>query len=354
VIDDLVAFRGRRVLVTGHTGFKGSWLTLWLNMLGADVFGFALSPPSNGHFRLLGIERRIHHFEADIRDRAALMKVFRQADPEVVFHLAAQPLVRKSYEDPVLTVETNVIGSLNVLEAVRAMPHVKSLVLITSDKCYMNKEWIWGYREVDELGGHDPYSASKAAAEIVFASYWNSFFDGPQKAGVATARAGNVLGGGDWAEDRIVPDCIRALRDGRKVIIRSPNATRPWQHVLEPLSGYLILASRLLSSPRTFSGSWNFGPQPEAIRSVRKVAEGIIARWGGGELSVEEQHGDVHESQILHLSIDKAIHALGWRPRWGFERGLDMTTEWYKSVLSGADAHLVSSSQIRAYMEQEA
>ena len=257
-------YADRRVLVTGHTGFKGSWLALWLHELGANVTGLSLPPNTKpSHFELIGLKELLLHIEGDIRDLKIVKRAFDAANPQIVFHLAAQPLVRDSCDNPKGTFDTNIGGTVNILEAIRQCPSVKAVVVITSDKCYENKEWVWGYRENDALGGHDPYSASKGATEIVCSAYHRSFFDkngcGPHL-GFATARAGNVIGGGDWANDRIIPDCIRALSQGEPISIRNPNATRPWQHVLDPLSGYLLLAKRLLDDPDHFCGAWNFGP----------------------------------------------------------------------------------------------
>ncbi len=345
-------YRGKRVLVTGHTGFKGSWLALWLRELGAEVMGYALPPKRpDDHFNLLELNKRISHVEGDIHDGENLSRVFLEFKPEFIFHLAAQALVRYSYEDPKSTFDTNVLGSVNVLETARILPSLKALVFITSDKCYKNKEWVWGYRENDQLGGQDPYSASKAAAELIFAAYQDSFFHKQSELGAASARAGNVIGGGDWAVDRIVPDCIQALREGKPIIIRNPNATRPWQHVLEPLSGYLLLAAKLAQEPKCYGGAWNFGPGGNAIRTVEDLTRSIIQRWGSGKLIIDATTDLPHEARLLHLSIDKACQFLGWHPRWNFEHTLDHTVHWYKSVLAGESAYEISRLQIKQYME---
>lgn len=352
VNDHLLVFKGKRVLVTGHTGFKGSWIALWLSELGAEVTGYALPPKRrDDHFNLLDLHKRIRHVEGDIRDGDHFSRVCLDVKPEFIFHLAAQALVRLSYDDPKSTFDINVLGSVNVLEVSRTIPSLKALVFITSDKCYRNKEWVWGYRENDELGGRDPYSASKAAAELVFAAYRDSFFDRQPHLGAATTRAGNVIGGGDWALDRIVPDCIQALRDKKPIILRSPSATRPWQHVLEPLSGYLLLAAKLVQDPKRYGGSWNFGPSGSTIRTVETLTQGIIQRWGSGELVIDLSSGLPYEARLLHLSIDKAVHHLGWYPRWSFEQTLDHTVNWYRSVLEGQSAYEVSRAQIMQYME---
>lgn len=352
LVEALRGFRGKRVLVTGDTGFKGSWLSLWLAELGAEVYGYALPPERpEDHFFALNLSDRIHHVDGDIRNREQLAEVFAHAQPEVVFHLAAQALVRRSYIDPKVTFDTNVGGSVNVLECVRLAPTVNALVYVTSDKCYRNQEWIWGYRENDELGGHDPYSASKAAAELVFSAYADSYFKARSGLGFASVRAGNVIGGGDWSDDRIVPDCIRAVSAGRSIVLRKPGATRPWQHVLEPLSGYLYLAEMLGRNGTELSGAWNFGPASDAARSVHDLAQAIVGAWGSGRIEVQASENDPHEAGLLHLNCDKAHYSLGWKPRWNYERTLQETVAWYQSVGSGAEATAVSASQIKAYME---
>lgn len=355
-MDDLVRalaiFRGKRVLVTGDTGFKGSWLSLWLSHLGAQVYGYALPPErAHDHFNLLKLQDRITHQDGDIRDGDRLRAFVEHAQPEFVFHLAAQALVRRSYRDPKETFDTNVGGSVNVLEAIRATPSVRALVYITSDKCYKNREWVWGYRENDELGGRDPYSASKAAAELVFAAYGDSFFEMRNDFGYASVRAGNVIGGGDWSEDRIVPDCIKALSAGQPIVLRRPHATRPWQHVLEPLGGYLLLAAALRRDPKRYSSAWNFGPHAEANRTVQNLTQAIVAEWGAGTIEVQASGTDQHEAGLLHLNCDKAHHHLDWGSRWNFERTVRETVAWYRAMAGGADAFEVGTQQIRTYME---
>lgn len=352
--DVLASYKGQRVLITGHTGFKGSWLAQVLVGLGAEVAGYALPPASEAsHFELLGLRDAITHIEGDIRDLTRLSRTVQEFAPQSVFHLAAQALVRRSYSDPVDTFSTNVMGSVNLLEVVRQTPSVRSLVFITSDKCYENHEWIWGYRENDQLGGHDPYSASKAAAEIVFSGYWRSFLITRQDFGAATTRAGNVIGGGDWAEDRIVPDCIRAITEDKPVTLRNPTATRPWQHVLEPLSGYLVLGAALLSNPEKYSGVWNFGPPSTQCRTVGEVADVIVSHLGRGTV----KYGDIspqHEAQLLQLNCDKAHQILRWHPRWDVDKTLKMTAEWYRAVLGGEEAKVVTSRQICDYFQEMA
>jgi len=349
---DLSCFRGKRVLVTGDTGFKGSWLCLWLNDLGAEVTGLALPPERNDdHFNLIGLEHLIKHVTGDIRDLSTVLKVFQEARPEFVFHLAAQPIVRLSYDEPKLTFDTNVGGSVNILEAVRASSSVRTLVYVTSDKCYKNREWLWGYRENDELGGRDPYSASKAAAELVFSSYCDSFFRTRFGFGAASVRAGNVIGGGDWAPDRIVPDCIRSLREGRPIILRNPLSTRPWQHVLDPLAGYLQVAAALHADPSAYFGAWNFGPSDESIWTVEQLSAKIIECWGSGAVQITRNTNAHHEATLLHLNCDKSRQKLGWRPRWNVDRAVTETVAWYKTVVGGSTPRELSLKQITAFTE---
>ena len=351
--DFFAAYRGRKVMVTGHTGFKGSWLAFLLLEVGAEVLGYALPPAyPESHFEKLRLAQSICHIEGDVRDASKLAAVMREFEPEFVFHLAAQALVRASYADPKATFDVNVGGSVNLLEAVRACASVRSLVYITSDKAYENVEWLWGYRENDRLGGHDPYSASKAAAEIVFSSYASSFFAQRPELGAASTRAGNVIGGGDWATDRIVPDCVRALKVGRPILLRNPGATRPWQHVLEPISGYLLLGARLHSAPADFGGAWNFGPAAGDVRTVRDVAERILKQFGKGSIEVERAAGVHHEARLLQLNCDKALQLLGWRPRWDFVKTVDATAHWYREVLADADAAAVTRRQLGEYFPQ--
>ncbi len=347
----LEIFRGKRVLVTGHTGFKGSWLTLLLNGLRAEVMGYALAQEyAGGHFERLGLEKQIRHVTGDVRDLDRMRQEVEAFQPEIVFHLAAQALVRPSYVDPKTTFDVNVGGGVNLLEVVRTCESVRALVFITSDKCYENLEWIWGYRETDAMGGHDPYSASKGAAELVFSSYLRSFFANRPDFGAATARAGNVIGGGDWAPDRIVPDCIRALLVGKPISIRSPRATRPWQHVLEPLSGYLKLGARLLESGHLFDGAWNFGPHVGDVRTVLDVANAIASQFENGSVVVDEPRDKPHEAHLLQLNSDKARQLLKWDTRWNFEQTLAATGGWYREVLvQGKSAEVVSRAQISAY-----
>lgn len=348
--DGLRLFRGSRVLVTGDTGFKGSWLALWLHLLGAEVVGYALPPRrAQDHFRLLALDKKIHHINGDIRDARSLRAVLKSFQPVFLFHLAAQSLVKQSFEAPKETFDVNVGGTVNVLEAARVAPRLRSLVCVTSDKCYRNKEWVWGYRENDELGGADPYSASKAAAEMVFSAYQESFFSENPRLGAATVRAGNVIGGGDWSEERIVPDCIRALLSGRSLKVRQPLATRPWQHVLDPLFGYLTLAVRLHAAPGDHRGAWNFGPSEHSARTVQEVVDRVVRYWGATKTRVLGTRNTVKESSRLTLNSDKARHFLKWRVRWDFETAVRKTVEWYRARAEGQPALEISRRQIEAY-----
>ena len=349
------ALRGRRVLVTGSTGFKGSWLCSWLLELGAEVHGFALAPRDDSPlFQQLRLGERINQIYGDVRDEGAVAAAFAATRPEAVLHLAAQALVLESYADPKTTFDTNLGGAVNVLEAVRRAEGLKSLVFITSDKCYRNQEWIWGYRETDELGGADPYSASKAAAELIFTAYDRSFLGARPGLISATARAGNVIGGGDMSSDRIVPDCIRAVRAGQSIILRRPGSTRPWQHVLEPLSGYLTLTCRQLAGDTAAAGAWNFGPDTENVCTVEALARAVVGRWGSGEVVLEPARSTLHEAGLLMLNNDKARTGLGWRPRWSFQQVVEATVDWYRLVGTGEDPVAVTRVQISAYQDGEA
>ena len=328
-------YRGKRVLVTGHTGLKGSWLALWLTKMGAKVSGIALAPTSDlSGFRANGLDEMMDSVMLDIRDRDRLKVTVDKMRPEIVFHLAAQAIVGSSYEDPAATFDVNVLGSVNVLECVRSTPGVRAAVMITSDKCYENVEQIWGYREQDRLGGSDPYSASKACAEVAIHAYQQSFFLRDPAPRVASARAGNVIGGGDWSSFRLIPDCIRALRDRNKIQIRNPQATRPWQFVLEPLGGYLALGMHLAQS-REFAGAWNFGPPVDTANTVERGTREVIRIWGEG--SLELVPGTFHESLALQLDCTKAHHYLGWRTVLDFSQTMEWTTAWYKQQHAGGD-----------------
>jgi CDP-glucose 4,6-dehydratase len=339
---DFAAYAGTRVLLTGHTGFKGGWLALWLTRLGAEVTGYSLAPSTTPSlFDAAGVGGRVRSVIHDVRNIDDLVRAWRETRPEVVFHLAAQPIVRQSYKDPLETVQTNVLGTCNVLEVARREAQPVAIVVVTSDKCYENVEWLYGYRESDRLGGHDVYSASKAMAELVTSSYRRSFFPvetlDRHGVAVATARAGNVIGGGDWSDDRIVPDAMRALGRGESMAVRNPGATRPWQHVLEPLGGYLMLGASLLAGgARRMEAcdSWNFGPDAGATRTVRDLVERVVARYGRGAWHSDGEAGP-HEAGLLRLSSDKARLRLGWRPRWDFDATVDLTVDWYKAFEAG-------------------
>ncbi len=353
------AFAGRRVFLTGHTGFKGSWLALWLADLGARVHGYALEPPTvPSLFEVAEVAGVLAtHTIADVRDPDALDRAVAAADPDVVFHLAAQALVRESYEDPRGTVGTTAMGTVNLLEAVRARRKPCAVVVITSDKCYENYSWVWGYRENDRLGGHDPYSMSKAAAELIVASWRRSFFAPERLAAhgvrLASARAGNVIGGGDWQRDRIMADCIAALERGAPIGVRNPASTRPWQHVLEPLSGYLLLAERMLAAGAAggadLADAWNFGPAMADVWTVRRLAEETIRCWGSGSWADQSKPDEPHEATLLALNCDKARQVLGWRPTWDAARAVAETVAWHKARVAGRAMREVTRAQIHAY-----
>jgi CDP-glucose 4,6-dehydratase len=337
-------YAGRSVFVTGHTGFKGSWLALWLESLGAKVHGYSLPAPSQpSNFEASRVQAACaSHVEGDIRDSAALEQALAKSAPDFVFHLAAQPLVRDSYASPVETFETNVMGTVRVLDAVRKLGRPCTVVVVTSDKCYQNVEHVWGYREIDAMGGDDPYSASKGATELVVSSYRRSFF-APEKLAahgvrLASARAGNVIGGGDWARDRIVCDMVRAFSAGQKVIVRNPSAVRPWQHVLEPLSGYLLLAQRMSASDdATWMSGWNFGPRVDDTLEVSALVELFLKHWGQGSWEHQPSDKPLHEAHLLRLSVDKAINMLGWKPTWGVSEAIARTARWYRAFYQGGN-----------------
>ena len=332
-------FKNRTVLVTGHTGFKGSWLCIWLKEMGANIVGYALEPyTERDNFVVSGLKDKITHIIGDVRDFQNLSKVFEEYKPEFVFHLAAQAIVRESYINPKETYDINIGGTVNVLECCRITDSVRVIINVTSDKCYENKEWVWGYRENDPMGGYDPYSSSKGCSELITAAYRQSFF-GPTTSqllnfstsvALSSVRAGNVIGGGDWQKDRIIPDCIRALENNELIEIRSPRATRPWQHVLEPLSGYLLLASRMYEDPQKFCGAWNFGPNQDSIITVGEIADMIVAKWGSGSWIDKSDKSEPHEANLLSLDISKAKTYLKWSPVWDTAKTIEKTVEWYK------------------------
>lgn len=352
------AYAGKKVLLTGHTGFKGAWLTLWLERLGAEVTGLALAPEPDSVFVTAGVASSCRHLEADVRSFEQVRALVAATKPDIVFHLAAQALVRKSYTEPLATIETNINGTAHVLEAIRVTGQRCAVVVVSSDKCYENREWVYGYREDDAMGGYDPYSMSKGATELVTSSWRRSFFPPAKLAehgvAIASARAGNVIGGGDWAADRIVPDCIRSLSKGLPIGVRSPRAIRPWQHVLEPLGGYLLLGVRLLGRERVadFCEGWNFGPEAASAQPVSALATALVKAWGAGEWVDQSDPKAHHEASLLRLSIDKAHAKLGWQPRWNFAETIMRTVAWYHAQLDGASAEelrALSLDQISAY-----
>ena len=342
-------WQGKRVLLTGHTGFKGSWLSLWLQAMGAVIRGVALQPSTEpALFNTAQVAEGMDHQIADIRDYAAMQALMHEFQPEIVIHMAAQPLVRLSYQQPIETYATNVMGTVHVLEAARHAGSVRAIVNITTDKCYENREWVWGYREDEPMGGHDPYSNSKGCAELVSSAYRRSFL---KDAGIAmaTARAGNVIGGGDWAADRLVPDILRALERREPVLIRNPHAIRPWQHVLEPLSGYLLLAERLHEHGQVDAEGWNFGPRDEDARPVQWIVEHLCANWSHGATWSLQPGEHPHEANFLKLDISKARQRLHWTPRWSLETALTRITEWHQAWLTKQDMRALCLQQISQY-----
>jgi CDP-glucose 4,6-dehydratase len=348
-------WRGKRVFLTGHTGFKGSWLSIWLSNLGAAVYGYSLEPPTDPSlFKLASLDTIVHSTIGDIRDADRVSSSLEESRADIVIHMAAQPLVRLSYDQPILTYETNVLGTAKLLEGIRRCDRVRSAVIVTTDKCYENKEWHWGYRESDRLGGYDPYSNSKACAELVAAAYRNSFFNPldygkSHRVAIATARAGNVIGGGDWARDRLVPDTMKAISFGRKVSIRNPEAIRPWQHVLEPLHGYLLLAEKMFDSGIEFGEPWNFGPYDSDARPVRWVVDKLCALWPDSPGYSIDETVSAHEASYLKLDSSKAINRLGWSPTWRLQTALEAIIEWYKAYMRGEDLFKVTSAQIHGF-----
>lgn len=343
---------GKKVFLTGHTGFKGGWLSLWLQSMGAVVKGFALEPPTQpALFSVSKVGDSIESHIGDIRDLAAITESMRAFNPDILIHMAAQPLVRLSYREPVETFATNVMGTVHVLEAARQCPNLRAIVNVTTDKCYENREWVWGYRENEPMGGHDPYSSSKGCSELVTAAYRNSFFRTPASAALASARAGNVIGGGDWAQERLIPDILRAFEQGQPVLIRNPHAIRPWQHVLEPLSGYLALAERLYEQGAAFADAWNFGPRDDDAQPVQWIVEHMLKSWGHGAHWLSDGGNHPHEAHHLKLDISKAKARLGWQPRWPLGMALEKTVEWHQAYLGASDMQQHSLQQIQDYMQ---
>jgi len=335
-------YKGKKVLVTGNTGFKGSWLSIWLVELGAKVIGYSLGPPTEPNmFEATGLENKNVNIIGDVRDERQLLSAFEAHQPDFVFHLAAQPIVRRSYKEPRLTYETNVMGTVNLLEAVRKTKCARVVIVITSDKCYENKESIYGCREMDPMGGDDPYSSSKGCAELVVSAYRTSFFDsgnGSQRVTLSSVRAGNVIGGGDWGEDRLVPDCVRALSAEKEIVIRNPASIRPWQHVLEPLGGYLLLGTKMYENNERYLGAWNFGPSENGVISVEEVVKRIISYWGNGKYRIESSANAPHEAGSLRLDCSKARAVIGWKPTYTINEALIETVTWYKEFYERRDA----------------
>lgn len=350
-------WRNKRVFITGHTGFKGSWLSLWLHALGAKVTGFALKPPTDTNlFDLLHLKDQIQHIEGNVQHLNTLTKAMQLAKPDIVIHMAAQSLVRESYDAPVETYATNVMGTVNVLEAIRHTDSVKAGVMVTSDKCYENREHMWGYRENEAMGGYDPYSNSKGCAELVSAAYRSSFFNEDHYAthgkAIASVRAGNVIGGGDWAENRLIPDILTAISHGENVVLRNPKAVRPWQHVLEPLSGYLQLAERLYSDGPSYAGGWNFGPNEEDTKTVESITESLIEHWGNGAAyRVEANQQKPHEAHTLRLDCTKARTQLNWQPKWHINETIKRIANWQKAYLAGKDMYDYTLEEIKHYQQ---
>lgn len=345
-------WKNKKVFITGHTGFKGSWLTILLHHLGAEIYGYALDPPTEPSlFKLCALDEIIHATIGDIRDLPKLTMSLQHSEPDVVIHMAAQPIVRLSYQNPVETYGVNVMGTVNIMEATRHVPSVKALLNVTTDKCYENKEWHWGYREDDQLGGYDPYSSSKACSELVTAAYLRSFFQESERKGtaIATARAGNVIGGGDWAQDRLIPDFIRSIQQNKKIIIRSPHSIRPWQHVLEPLSGYLSLTEQLVTNGESFNGAWNFGPGDKDAKSVEWIVMKLCSLWGNDASYEVTPHPQSHEATYLKLDISKSVALLNWHPKWSLDKAISTIIDFTKSWQNKEDLRQVCVRQIEEY-----
>jgi CDP-glucose 4,6-dehydratase len=343
-------WKGKKVFVTGHTGFKGSWMSLWLQSMGAIVKGYSLEPNTEPNlYREAKVSENMESEIGDIRDLKNVSQSMLNFNPNILIHMAAQPLVRLSYQEPVETYATNVMGTVNVLEAARKCPNLKAIVSVTTDKCYENKEWDWGYRENEPMGGHDPYSSSKGCAELVTAAYRSSFFNTDDSASLASARAGNVIGGGDWAADRLIPDILRAFEKSEAVLIRNPLSTRPWQHVLEPLSGYLLLAERLYVHGDQFAEGWNFGPKDEGCKPVSWILDKMVSKWGSGASWDVDTNNNPHEAGFLKLDCSKAANRLKWQPKWNLEDSLGLIIDWHQNYLSGKDVKKDCLKEINKY-----
>jgi len=341
---------GKRVFLTGHTGFKGSWMALWLQQMGANVTGFALAPPTSpALFEVARVADGMTSIIGDIRNAQTLEEALVDTDPEIVIHMAAQPLVRASYDDPVGTYATNVMGTVHLLEAVRKAPGVRAVCVVTTDKCYENREWVWGYREDEAMGGYDPYSNSKGCAELVVSAYRRSFFSDGSSPAVASGRAGNVIGGGDWAVDRLVPDILRAVAEDQKVLVRNPLAIRPWQHVLEPVGGYLVLCQALWNDPEAAAQAWNFGPRDDDAQPVQWIVEQMCSLWGENAGWTRDESVQPHEARYLKLDISKARAGLRWQPRWSLGEALDRIVAWHRAWISGTDMHEFCHSELKRF-----
>ncbi len=358
-MEDLVMnaefWKNKRVFLTGHTGFKGSWLTLWLKMMDANVCGYSLKPPIKSNlFEIANVIQGITSIEGDIRQAQTLKSAIDEFQPEIVFHLAAQALVRESYKDPVTTYQTNVMGTVNLFEAVRDIESVSTVIVVTSDKCYENREWVWGYRENEAMGGFDPYSSSKGCAELVTSAYQRSFFNSERRVTLSSVRAGNVIGGGDWAAERLIPDLCSAFAQGKKAEIRSPNAIRPWQHVLEPLAGYLLLAEKSYMQPQQYAGGWNFGSDYQDAKSVAWIADKLSSIWGGDTgWFIKNVDHQLHEANVLLLDCSKARSLLNWSPRLNLSQSLELTASWYKTYAQNNDMRVFTEQQIQTFINME-
>ena len=344
-------WKNKKVFLTGHTGFKGSWMSLWLHSMGAEVKGYSLAPNTSPNlFTTVKLGEYLESEIGDIRDLAQITKSMVDFNPDILIHMAAQPLVRLSYNEPVETYSTNVMGTVNVLEAARKCSNLKAIVSVTTDKCYENKEWDWGYRENEAMGGHDPYSSSKGCAELVTSAYRRSFFNELGTAALASGRAGNVIGGGDWSEDRLIPDILKAFEKSEPVIIRNPLSTRPWQHVLEPISGYLVLAEHLYTHGDEFAEGWNFGPKDEGCKPVEWILDKMVSNWGAGANWELDKNNNPHEAGFLKLDCSKAANRLKWQPRWNLQETLEMIVNWHQNYLNGADMNLECLKEINKYI----
>lgn len=347
---DIEFWKNKKIFLTGHTGFKGSWLSIWLQSMGAIVKGYSLEPNTNPNlFSVAKVSEDMDSEIGDIRDLKQISKSMKNFNPDILIHMAAQPLVRLSYKEPVSTYTTNVIGTVNVLEAARSCSNLKAIVSVTTDKCYENKEWEWGYRENEPMGGHDPYSSSKGCAELVTSAYRRSFFYSENGAALASARAGNVIGGGDWADDRLIPDILRAFEKSKPVIIRNPISTRPWQHVLEPLSGYLVLAQELFLNGKEFAEGWNFGPKDDDCKPVNWILDKMVSNWGEGAKWELDKKNNPHEAGFLKLDCSKASNKLKWQPKWSLQETLKLIIEWHQIYVNGGDVKIQCLKEIKKY-----